>query len=72
MKILGFVLLAIGLLMVVITGFNLTTHEKVLDVGPVKVSKEEHHPINWSPIAGAAIAVGGVVVLFFSGRTKTA
>ena len=72
MKALGIALLVIGLLMIVITGFNLTTHEKVLDVGPVKVSKEEHHPINWSPIAGAAIAVGGIVVLLVSRRTKIA
>jgi len=72
MKALGFVLLIVGVLMIAITGFNLTTHEKVLDVGPVSVSKEEHHPINWSPIAGAAIAVGGIVVLMFSRRARTA
>jgi hypothetical protein len=64
MRNLGIVILVIGILMTVFTGFNIITKEKVVDLGSVEINKEEKNPVYWSPITGALlIAVGGVVLL---------
>ena len=70
MKIFGVILLAVGILMIVITGFTVVTKKKVADVGPVEISKHEKTPIYWSPIAGAVVASAGIIVLLFA-RKKT-
>ncbi|MEP7167986.1 MAG: hypothetical protein ABI855_01320 [Bacteroidota bacterium] len=62
MKNLGIILIVAGLIMVFITGFNLVTKKKVVDLGPLEINKEENHPVQWSPIIGAGILVAGVVV----------
>jgi hypothetical protein len=66
---LGTVLIFIGIAMIAYTGFNLVTTEKVIDVGPIHLSKENNHPVQWSPIIGAVILISGIVVVFTSGRT---
>ena len=62
MKALSTVLIIAGILMMVITGFNMVTKEKVIDVGPLEVNKEENHPVSWSPIIGAILLVSGVAI----------
>lgn len=63
MKNIGLVVIILGILMTVFTGFNLVTKKKVLDVGSVEVNKEEKTPIYWSPIAGLVlIGVGGIMI----------
>jgi len=59
----GFVLLIIGALMMIYTGFNYFTTEKVVDLGVVEINHQEKHPVQWSPIVGALLLVGGVVVI---------
>lgn len=63
MKNLGIVLIVIGIIMMLITGFNFVTKKKVVDLGPVEINKEENHPVQWSPIIGGVLLVGGIVVL---------
>lgn len=70
MKSLGIVLIAIGLVMMIITGFNFVTHKKVVDLGPLEVNKSESHPVSWSPIVGGILLIGGAVVLAGS-RSKS-
>lgn len=60
MKTLGIVLMVVGLTMVIFTGFNFTTKENVVDLGPIQVDKEVNHPIKWSPIVGGILFVGGL------------
>lgn len=71
MKALGIFLIAAGIVMMVITGINVVTEEKVVDLGKVEITKEENNPISWSPIIGAVLLVGGVIVLL-TGSRKTA
>ena len=52
---LGIVLLGIGILMMLYTGFTYITKEKVVDVGPIEINKSEKHPVRWSPIVGAVL-----------------
>ena len=64
MKNVGIVLIVIGALMMIFTGFNVITKKKVVDLGPVEINKDKKTPINWSPIVGGIILVAGVVVVF--------
>ncbi len=63
MKNLGVALIVLGLLMMVITGFNLVTKKKVVDLGPLEINKEQDHPVQWSPIVGGILLVGGIVIV---------
>jgi drug/metabolite transporter (DMT)-like permease len=62
-KPIGIVLIIIGIIMIIYTGFNIVTSKKVVDLGPIKINKEENHPVQWSPIVGALLLVGGIVVV---------
>ena len=49
---LGVVLIALGVIALVYQGFTYTTQKKVLDIGPIQATKEEHHSIPVPPIIG--------------------
>jgi drug/metabolite transporter (DMT)-like permease len=70
-KKLGIVLIIIGIIMMIYTGFNLVTTEKVVDLGPLQINKEENHPVQWSPIIGGLLLVGGVVIVATSKKSKS-
>ena len=63
MKSLGFVLVAIGILALIYTGFTFTTKEKVIDAGPIEISKDKKHNVNWPPIAGGIVLVAGIALI---------
>jgi drug/metabolite transporter (DMT)-like permease len=63
MKILGIVLLVLGLVMASFTGFDLVTKKKVVDIGSLEISADEKTPIYWSPITGVILAVAGVALI---------
>lgn len=62
MKKLGIVLIVIGLLMTVITGFNVVTKKKVVDLGKLEINKEEKTPFYWSPVLGLILLGSGVII----------
>jgi uncharacterized membrane protein HdeD (DUF308 family) len=68
--VLGIALIIIGIVMIVYTGFTYVTTEKVIDIDPIKVNKESNHLVEWSPIVGAVLIVGGVVVIIFDKNTR--
>lgn len=59
----GIAIIVIGAVMVFYTGFNYVTKEKVVDIGPIEINKEENHPVQWSPIVGVALLVGGILLV---------
>jgi uncharacterized membrane protein len=63
LKITGIALIIIGVIMMAYTGFNYVTTKKIVDVGPIKINKETDHPVQWSPIVGAILLVGGIVIV---------
>jgi len=67
----GVVLVIIGVLMMLYTGFNFITTKNVVDIGPLQVNKEENHPVQWSPIVGGLLLVGGILVIVL-GKNKKA
>lgn len=66
MKRFGIVLIIIGLILTLITGFKFFTKEKVVDLGKVEINKNEAHKVNWSPYVGIGIMIVGGIVLIAS------
>jgi len=63
-KTIGIIIIAIGLLMTLYTGFNYVTREKVLDIGGIEISADKNHSVSWDSFIGVGIMViGGVVFL---------
>lgn len=64
-KSVGLILIVIGLIMTLYTGFNYVTREKVVDIGSIEISADKEHTATWSPLIGiGVIVVGGAVFLF--------
>ncbi len=68
MKTLGIVLIVLGILAFLYTGFSYTQKEKVLDVGPLELNKEKEKTVSWPPFVGLALIVGGVIAIVVDKR----
>ena len=62
-SLLGIILIALGVISLAYQGITYTTHKRVLDIGPVHATAEQHKTIPLPPILGGLALVGGVVLL---------
>lgn len=69
MKSFGIIVIVLGIIMTTMTGFNIVTKKKVVDLGAVEINKEEKTPVYWSPITGGVLIVVGLV-LVVAGKKK--
>jgi hypothetical protein len=65
----GAILIVLGLIGLGWGGFTYTTKKKVLDIGPIEATREEHHSVPVPPIAGAIALVGGIILIAADRRT---
>ncbi|HEX4076133.1 MAG TPA: hypothetical protein VHX49_12105 [Candidatus Acidoferrales bacterium] len=65
----GLVLIVLGVIALAYQGITYTTHKKVLDVGPLQATTEQHKTIPLPPILGGVVVLGGVVLLLAGRRT---
>lgn len=63
MKIVGIVLIVIGIGMLLFRGFSVKTEEKVIDVGPLEVNKTENKWVGWPVYAGGVAIVAGLIMV---------
>lgn len=63
MKVFGTILIIVGIVMLVWTGFSFTRKEKVVDIGSLEISAEKEEQVNWPPYVGGVILIAGVVML---------
>ena len=63
MRLLGIVLIVLGIVALAYQGITYTTHKKVLDICPIQATKEEHNTIPIPPILGVLALIGGVVII---------
>ena len=70
MKLIGIVLIVVGVIALAMGGFSYTTREKVLDLGPIQATAEKNHTVPLSPIVGIAALVGGIAVLAAGSRSR--
>jgi len=71
MKILGFVLVILGLLALVYGGISYNRQRTVLDVGPFRATASEQKNIPLSPIIGGIVLLSGIL-LFVIPRKRLA
>jgi drug/metabolite transporter (DMT)-like permease len=63
MRILGFVLIVLGIIMIVIRGFNVPVKKNVVDIGPLEINRTENKWIGWPTYVGGFMAVVGVILV---------
>lgn len=63
MKAAAIILILVGIGIVIWGGFGFQTREKVLDLGPIHATKDKQHHVPYGTLAGAVIAIGGVILL---------
>lgn len=63
MKLIGWILVVVGVLMIILRGVNFTTTKKVVDAGPIEINKKENHTLEWPLYTGGILAVVGVVLV---------
>ncbi|MFB2119508.1 hypothetical protein [Parapedobacter sp. 2B3] len=62
-KTVGIILVIVGAIMLVWTGFSFTKKEKVVDIGSLEITADKKEQVNWPPYVGGVILVAGVVLL---------
>jgi uncharacterized membrane protein YidH (DUF202 family) len=70
MKLIGICLIVLGVLALAFGGFNYTTRERVVDLGPLKVDADKEHSLPIAPIAGVAALVGGIVLVVVGTKSR--
>jgi hypothetical protein len=59
----GIALIVLGVLSLAYQGFTYTTHKKIVDLGPIQATEEEHKTVPLPPILGGIALAGGILLL---------
>jgi uncharacterized membrane protein HdeD (DUF308 family) len=70
MKLVGIILIILGVLALVYQGIQYTTREKILDIGSLKVTADTKKTIPLPPIVGGVALVVGIAMIVLD-RRKT-
>jgi len=65
------ILLIVGGALVPYQGINYTRQKKVIDVGSMHITREDHERIPLPPILGGLALVGGVVLLVIGAKDRS-
>jgi uncharacterized membrane protein YidH (DUF202 family) len=63
MKVLGIVLIVLGVIALAYGGITYTHEKKVVDLGPIQASKKETSTVPLPPVLGLVAIIGGGVLL---------
>jgi len=70
MKIVGIILIVVGVIALAYGGISYTREEEILDVGPIEATAERRETIPLPPILGGLALAGGVVLLIAGSRKR--
>ena len=70
MRIIGIVLIVIGVISLAIGGITYTKREKVIDLGPIQATAERQKTIPLPPLLGGLALAGGVALLIASAKKR--
>ena len=70
MRVLGAILIVLGIVVLALRGISYTKKEKVLDAGPFQASTTERRSIPLSPVAGGVAVVAGLVLVLAARRNS--
>lgn len=62
-RVLGVILIVLGIVGIAWGGFAYTTQKKVVDLGPIQATREKTHTVPIPPLAGAVSLIVGVAFL---------
>jgi uncharacterized membrane protein len=65
-KSVGLILVILGVILLIWTGFTYTKKEKIIDAGPIQVSADREKSVNWPPYVGGVVLVAGVLIMVSS------
>ncbi len=68
MRVLGIVLIVLGILALVYKGITYKKEEKVFDVGPIEARVNEKKTMPISPIVGGILLASGVILVLVDRR----
>jgi hypothetical protein len=68
MRAVGVLLLILGILALGYQGFTYVTRDKVVDLGPVEVTKEKTKTVYLPPILGVVALAAGIALLVSGSR----
>ena len=70
MKVIGVILIILGIGLFIFQGIRANKKEKVLDVGPVEITKQVERSDSWQLYAAAGISVVAGLILVIADRKK--
>ena len=62
----GIIMIVLGVVLFIWTGFTYTKTEKIIGADPIQVSADREKTVNWPPYAGGVMLVAGIVILLVS------
>jgi hypothetical protein len=69
-KLVGIVLIVLGIVALAYGGISYTRREKVLDIGPIEATAEKRETIPLPPVLGGLALAGGVVLLIYGSKSR--
>lgn len=69
-RIIGILLIVLGIAAFAYQGIRYTTTEKAIDLGPIHVTAEKEHNLPLPPIVGIGAITGGILLLLSSRRAR--
>jgi hypothetical protein len=69
-KIVGIVLIVLGIVALAYGGISYTRREQVIDIGPIEATAERRETIPLPPILGGLALAGGVVLLIYGAKNR--
>jgi uncharacterized membrane protein HdeD (DUF308 family) len=70
MKIVGILLIVLGVIALAYGGISYTREETVLDVGPIEAKARTRETIPLPPVLGALALIGGVALMIADSRRR--
>jgi hypothetical protein len=70
MRIVGFVLIAIGVISLAVGGITYTKREKVVDIGPIQATADRQKTIPLPPLLGGLALAGGIVLVIAASKKR--
>jgi hypothetical protein len=70
MRILGIILIVLGVIALAYGGISYTKEEKVLDIGPLEATRKTRETIPLPPLLGGLALAGGIVLVIAGSRKR--
>lgn len=70
LTVVGILLILIGIAALAYQGITYTRKEKIADIGPIEITKEEKKNVPLSPVLGISVLGAGIILLFLGAKQK--